>query len=312
MPRVPGLRSNYAKVSRLVYFGRMLDKIRLHDAGKLPADYHANLGAGFDARCCLFLGIDYTVLKARVLRGGSDTELLAWAHEQGGPRTDDQCNIFNRFLMKIGWRDDRSVALRQRIPEFGLAGKPIETFFDLNEFDEDRNPVASRAWELRAPFVVLVMGVAGTGKSTIGEALAATFGWDFRDADSFHPQANIAKMAAGHPLDDTDRAPWLAAIRDHINSTLARGENAVVTCSALKERYREALGGNSPGIKWVYLHGTPELIHSRLAGRKGHFMKPAMLDSQLAALEPPHSALAIDIEESPEAIVARIRGQLAL
>lgn len=312
MPRVPGLRSHYAQVSRLVYFGRMLDKIRLHEAGKLPADYHANLGVGFDGRCCTFLGVNYAALKARVLSGGTDADLLAWAHEQGGARTDDQCNIFNRFLMKVGWRDDRSAVLRQRISEFGLAGKPIETFFDLNEFDEDRNPVVSRAWELRAPFVVLVMGVAGTGKSTIGEALAHTFGWDFRDADSFHPAANIAKMAAGHPLDDNDRAPWLAAIRDHINATIARGENAVVTCSALKERYRQALGGTSPGLKWIYLHGTPELIHSRLAGRKGHFMKPAMLDSQLAALEPPQAAFGVDIEDAPEVIVARIREHLSL
>lgn len=148
MPHVPGLRSCYAKVGRLVYFGRMLDKIRLHAAGKLPADYQGNLGIGFDGRACTFLAVDYGALKARVLAGGTDAEILAWCHEHGGPRTDDQCNIWNRFLMKVGWRDDRSPVLQQRIVEYGLKGKPIETFFDLNEFDEGRDPVAVRAWEL--------------------------------------------------------------------------------------------------------------------------------------------------------------------
>jgi gluconokinase len=151
MPTVPGLRSCYAQVGRLVYFGRMLDKIRLHAAGKLPADYHGNLGIGFDGRTCTFLGVDYGALKARVLAGGTDDEILAWCHEQGGPRTDDQCNIWSRFMMKVGWRDDRSAILQQRLVAFGLTGKPIETFFDLNEFDEDRDPVATRAWELPSP-----------------------------------------------------------------------------------------------------------------------------------------------------------------
>jgi carbohydrate kinase (thermoresistant glucokinase family) len=312
MPRVPGLRSNYARVSRLVYFGRMLDKIHLHAAANLPADYHSNLGIGFDGRCCSFLGVSYAALKTRVLQGGTDSEILAWCHEQGGARTDDQCNIFNRFLMKLGWRDDRTPALRQRIAEFGLAGKPIETFFDLNEFDEGRNSVATRAWELRPPVIVVITGVSGTGKTTVGQALAAATSWDFRDADEFHPPANIEKMASGHPLDDTDREPWLASIRDYIASTLARGESAIVTCSALKESYRQTLGGNSPGLFWVYLHGTPELLRSRLTARPDHFMKADMLDSQLAALEPPAAGLSLDVSETPDALVAKIREQLGL
>jgi gluconokinase len=127
----------------------MFDKIRLHAAGELPADYHANLGTGFDGRCCSFLGVGYPALKAHALSGCADSDLLAWCHEQGGPRTDDQCNIWNGFMMKIGWRDARTAVLQQRIVEYGLAGKPIETFFDLNEFDEGRDPVATRAWELR-------------------------------------------------------------------------------------------------------------------------------------------------------------------
>ncbi|MES1166605.1 MAG: DUF5069 domain-containing protein [Pseudomonadota bacterium] len=150
MPHVPGLRSCYAKVGRLVYFGRMLDKIRLHAAGKLPADYHGNLGIGFDGRCCTFLGVDYAALKARVLAGGTDEEILAWCHERGGSRTDEQCTVWSRFLMKVGWRDDRSPLLQQRLVEYGLVGQPIETFFDLNEFDEGRDPVTTRAWELRS------------------------------------------------------------------------------------------------------------------------------------------------------------------
>ncbi len=160
--------------------------------------------------------------------------------------------------------------------------------------------------------VVILMGVAGSGKTTVGQALSAALGWEFRDADEFHPPANVAKMAAGHPLDDADRKPWLAAIRAHIDATLRRGESAVVTCSALKERYRRVIVGDSSDVKLVYLHGAPELLRQRLAARTGHFMKPGMLDSQLAALEPPHDALQLDIAEPVATLVARIRGQLAL
>jgi carbohydrate kinase (thermoresistant glucokinase family) len=308
MAYVPGLRSNYSKVGRLVYFGRMLDKIRLHAAGQLPADYHANLGGGFDVRCCTFLGVEYAALKPRVLAGGTDDEVLAWCHERGGARTDEQCNVWNRFVMKRGWRDEASATLRQRIVEFGLTGKPIETFFDLNEFDEGRDPVATRAWELRDPLVVLIMGVAGSGKTTIGLKLAAALGWSFRDADDFHPPANVAKMSAGLPLTDADRAPWLAAIRAHIDACLARGESAVVTCSALKEEYRRTLISDPAKVKLVHLSGNFQLILERLNQRKDHFMKPAMLESQFATLEPPQGALVVDIAEEPDAIVTKIRG----
>ncbi len=147
MSKVPGLRSNYDKVGRLVYFGRMLDKIRLHAAGRLPADYHKNLGIAFDARCCSFLQVAYDDLKARTLAGGTDEALLAWCHEQGGARTDDQCKWWNSFLMKRGWRDESTSTLQQRIREFGLTGRPIETWFDLNDCDEGRDPVGDRAWE---------------------------------------------------------------------------------------------------------------------------------------------------------------------
>ncbi len=149
MPAVPGLRSCYARVGRLVYFGRMLDKIRLHAAGKLPPDYHANLGAGLDGRTCRFLRLEYPRLVERVLRpGGSDEEILAWCHETGGARTDEECEVWCRFMTKLGWRDDRSEVLKRRIVEYGLADRhlPIETFFDLNDCDEGRNPMAEQAW----------------------------------------------------------------------------------------------------------------------------------------------------------------------
>lgn len=146
MPNVPGLRTVYAKTGRLVYFGRMLDKIRLHAAGRLPADYHANLGIGFDGRICGFLRVAYADVKARTLAGGTDDEILAWCHERGGARTDDECTMFNRFLSKVGWRDDRAALLRQRAAECGLAGRTIETFFDLIEADEGREPQAGEPW----------------------------------------------------------------------------------------------------------------------------------------------------------------------
>jgi carbohydrate kinase (thermoresistant glucokinase family) len=290
----------------------MLDKIRLQAAGKLPADYHNNLGIGFDTRCCSFLGIAYATLKSRVLAGGTDEELLAWCHQQGGPRTDDQCNVWNRFMMKRGWRDEATATLRQRIGECGLVGKPIETFFDLNEFDEGRDPVATRAWELRDPLVVLIMGVAGSGKTTIGLKLAAALGWSFRDADDFHSPTNVAKMSAGLPLNDDDRAPWLAAIRAHIDASLAREESTVVTCSALKENYRRAVVSDPAKVKIVHLAGDFKLILERLNQRPGHFMKPAMLQSLFETLEPPQGALSVDVANAPTEIVAEIRRVFSL
>ena len=160
--------------------------------------------------------------------------------------------------------------------------------------------------------VILLMGAAGSGKTTIGRALANALGWGFRDADDFHQPANLAKMATGQPLTDADRAPWLAAIRAHLDATIARGENAVVTCSALKAAYREILGVARMPVKLVHLAGDPALLAERLAGRRDHFMKAAMLASQLATLEPPLAALTIDIANPPDQIVAQIRHALSV
>ncbi len=160
--------------------------------------------------------------------------------------------------------------------------------------------------------VILVMGVAGSGKSTVGQLLAHELGWSFADADDFHPPANIAKMAAGQPLTDADRAPWLAALRAHIDTCLARNENAVVACSALKESYRRILVPDTKRVPVVYLHGSRELLLSRISGRNGHYMKPAMLDSQLATLEPPADVLSLDVTPPPDVLVAKIREALHL
>ena len=149
MSIVAGLRSPYAKVGRIVYFGRMLDKIRLHAAGKLPVDeYVANLGKGFDSRCCEFLRVDYGELRGHVL-GGTEPEeaLLGWAEERGGRRPDLDCELWNAFMMKRGFRDEASETLAKRIKESGFEGKPIMTMFDYIDFDEGRDPVSAKAWE---------------------------------------------------------------------------------------------------------------------------------------------------------------------
>ena len=160
--------------------------------------------------------------------------------------------------------------------------------------------------------VIVLMGVAGSGKTTVGQQLAAELAWSFADADQFHPPANVAKMSAGQPLDDTDRAPWLDAIRAHIDAQVASGRNAIVTCSALKQRYRDVLIGDPTRVKLVYLKGSRDVLWSRISGREGHFMKPAMLESQLANLEEPTDALVVDIARPPDQILPAIRGGLFL
>lgn len=135
--------------------------------------------------------------------------------------------------------------------------------------------------------VILLMGVCGSGKTTLGEALAATLNAPFLDGDQRHPPANVAKMAAGQPLNDADRAPWLAAVRKAIDTALAKGSSLVITCSALKRAYRQTLGLDRPGLTAVHLTADPATLRRRLETRSGHFMKPGMLDSQLATLEAP-------------------------
>jgi gluconokinase len=158
---------------------------------------------------------------------------------------------------------------------------------------------------------VIVMGVAGCGKTTVGKALAARLGWDFFDADKFHPPANIAKMAAGTPLNDEDRLPWLAELHALLVRTLAAGRHPVLACSALKRRYREALINGNDGIYVVYLRGGYDLILARMNERTDHYMRPGMLRSQYDALEEPQNALTVDITPAVEEIVENVLFLLA-
>jgi len=156
---------------------------------------------------------------------------------------------------------------------------------------------------------VVIMGVSGSGKTTVGEALAARLGWEFVDGDALHPPANVAKVHAGQPLDDDDRRPWLDRIATLMDAWAASGASGVVTCSALKRRYRDRIVGSRAWVRLVYLDGSPELIAGRLAARRGHFMPPSLLDSQFAALEPPEAdenAIAVRIDRSVAAIVEEI------
>ncbi|NIA24471.1 MAG: AAA family ATPase [Gammaproteobacteria bacterium] len=146
------------------------------------------------------------------------------------------------------------------------------------------------------------MGVAGSGKTTIGRAVAAVLGWTFYDGDDHHPPGNVAKMASGVPLTDEDRAPWLASLHDLISDSLRRGEPVVVACSALKAAYRDQLLEGTDAMV-VYLRGDRHLIRHRMENRHGHYMDPGMLDSQLDALEEPDKAVVFDVAGSVDTIV---------
>jgi carbohydrate kinase (thermoresistant glucokinase family) len=159
------------------------------------------------------------------------------------------------------------------------------------------------------PSVLVVMGVSGSGKSTIGTLLALQLRWDFEDGDWFHPTRNIDKMHAGIPLTDEDRAPWLIAISDYIDRTRCAGSRTVVACSALKRRYRGVIIGNRPDVRLIYLKGNMELIARRVAVRHEHFMPARLLQSQFDALEEPgpdERPIVVSIEPPPREIVARI------
>jgi len=165
------------------------------------------------------------------------------------------------------------------------------------------------------PCALVVMGVSGSGKSTIADALAKRLGWRYEDGDKFHPASNVAKMSAGQPLTDEDRWPWLQAIADEIDRICAKGEHAVVACSALKRAYRKILVHGRSDVRIVFLDGTEALIAGRLAARKGHFMPPGLLTSQFKTLEPPtvdERPLTVSIDATVETIVDDIIGQLKL
>ena len=159
--------------------------------------------------------------------------------------------------------------------------------------------------------IVIIMGTTGAGKTTIGTMLAAQLNWQFADADTFHPPANIDKMSRGIPLNDADRTPWLAAMRKAILEWIVAGKNFVLACSALKRAYREELRP-SPEVKMIYLKGDYALFAERIRHRQGHFAGEGILAGQFADLEEPADAITIDAAKSPEEIVAEIRKHLAL
>ena len=156
---------------------------------------------------------------------------------------------------------------------------------------------------------VVITGVAGSGKTTVGKLLAHDLGWPFHEGDDYHPAANVEKLRRGEALTDTDRQPWLDALREVIQSAVENGEQAVLACSALKRRYREHLRVNEQ-VVFVHLAATPELIEHRLQQRKGHFMNPSLLKSQFATLETAQDELSLDASLPPAVLVRQLRNSL--
>jgi gluconokinase len=159
----------------------------------------------------------------------------------------------------------------------------------------------------RRPLIVVLMGVSGSGKSTVAALLAVRLGWDLGEGDDLHPPQNVAKMAAGRPLTDADRWPWLARVREWIDERVRAERPGIITCSALKRSYRDVLRG--PDVLFVHLGASRGELLARLATRTGHFMPPSLLDAQLADLEPPgpdEQAFTLDADDRPEQLVARI------
>jgi carbohydrate kinase (thermoresistant glucokinase family) len=171
----------------------------------------------------------------------------------------------------------------------------------------DQHPANNR------PMVVVVMGVSGSGKTTVAKLLAETSGWQFQEGDTLHPPENVKKMSAGIPLTDADRLPWLRKIAETIDGWRARGESGVITCSALKRSYRDIIVGDRPDVRLVYLKGSHDLIRQRMAARHGHFMPTALLDSQFSTLEEPspdENPIGVDIGGSPEKIAREVADRL--
>lgn len=180
----------------------------------------------------------------------------------------------------------------------------------MNDERESATTARTNIFPIR---VLVLMGVSGCGKSAVGEAVARQWGADFQDADRWHTPEAVAKMAAGHPLTDQDRAPWLERLREKVIAATPPGGRTVLACSALRRRYRDALRAGPDGLKFVYLSGTRELIAARMARRRDHYMPPTLLDSQFAALEVPgpEEAATVSIDQPLDAVVAEVLRQLA-
>lgn len=314
MAYVLGLRSPYALVGQMVYFGRMLDKVRLLNRRALPADYQEKMGDArpelLDAQCCKFLGLNHCQVATRICEGGADEEILDWCLSKGTARTPEEQRQWNRHVTRLGYRDEFSASLRQAVKEARIPTQAIETYFDLIDFKEGRNAIDEAAWLNNKVTRVIIMGVSGTGKSTVGQAIATQWNWDFMDADDYHPASNKAKMAAGTPLTDEDRLPWLKVLAGELDKARPRG--VVLACSALKDFYRQILSPDLGKTRYIFLHGSVELIRQRMAQRTGHFMPPALLESQMRTLEAPMDALRVDVEPPLEQIVTDIGRRLMI
>jgi gluconokinase len=169
--------------------------------------------------------------------------------------------------------------------------------------------------ELASPVVLVIMGVSGSGKSTVAALLSERLGWAFEEGDSLHPAANVEKMAAGIPLTDEDRWPWLAKVADWIDNRLDAGENGIITCSALKRSYRNVLNRRGSGVEFVYLAVGKAELEERVEHRPGHFMPASLLDSQLETLEPPtpsEPAIQVDAGVDSQLVADRVLRQLGL
>jgi len=158
--------------------------------------------------------------------------------------------------------------------------------------------------------VIVLMGVSGSGKTSVGVLLAAALGGEFVEGDSYHSPASVEKMRRGIPLDDADRQPWLETLAREIGAWLDAGRTVVLACSALRRSYRAILRGGRPGVRFVYLRGSAELIRARLAARRGHYMPASLLDSQIATLEEPRDAITVDVSGTPAEIAAAIAAAL--
>lgn len=221
----------------------------------------------------------------------SATSLLP--ESTAGERSGDLRSLFRRSAQALG-------------PFFNVS---ISSSFIFNRLSDSLRYGAVP--QAGGSMIIVLMGVTGAGKTTVGQLLAAELGWTFEDADHYHPARNVEKMRNGLPLTDADRAPWLETLRALIASRVAEGKNVVLACSALKHSYRECLRV-APEVHFVYLKVTPKLLHQRLRARVGHFMTERMIDSQLADLEEPKNAVVLDGDESPEKIVGEIRTSLGL
>lgn len=154
--------------------------------------------------------------------------------------------------------------------------------------------------------VLIVMGVSGSGKTTVGRGVAEALGWAFVEGDDLHPEANVKKMAESIPLDDVDRQPWLRSVRDTVDAFISRRESAVISCSALKQSYRDFLAAGRQEVAFAYLKGSLSLMRERLSKRKGHYMPLDLLASQFDTLEEPTDGIVVDIDQPPEAIIPQI------